>query len=293
LPGIRFDPREEENVSPDLLYALILLAAVAHATWNALVKSAIDRLLTMAVIRLVGLVFGLAVLPFVPWPGDTALMWLGLACVANFAYHALLIQSYRVGDLSLVYPLARGSAPVLLALTAFIAIDERLAPAQIAAVMLITGGILALVIGKGNDWTTVGFALATGISIATYSFFGGLGVRSSPSVLGFQAWLEILTGLGMLIFAAISRCGQIRVFVRTGGGTGLLAGVLSVSGYLVFLAAAKVLPLAPVAALRECSLIFGTIIGAVLLKEGFGLRRVTAATLVTSGIVALAASALH
>jgi drug/metabolite transporter (DMT)-like permease len=74
---------------------------------------------------------------------------------------------------------------------------------------------------------------------------------------------------------------------------GLLAGVLSVSGYLVFLAAAKVLPLAPVAALRECSLIFGTIIGAVLLKEGFGLRRITAAILVTSGIITLAASAFH
>jgi drug/metabolite transporter (DMT)-like permease len=142
--------REEENMSPNLLYALILVAAVAHATWNALVKSATDRLLTMAAIRLVGLLFGLAVLPFVPWPSDTALIWLGLACGANFAYHGLLIQSYRVGDLSLVYPLARGSAPVLLALTAFMAIDERLGPAQIAAVILITGGILALVIGKGR-----------------------------------------------------------------------------------------------------------------------------------------------
>jgi drug/metabolite transporter (DMT)-like permease len=293
LPGIRFDPPEEENMPPNLLYALILLAAVAHATWNALVKSATDPLLTMAAIRLVGLLFGLAVLPFVPWPSDTALIWLGLACGANFAYHGLLIQSYRVGDLSLVYPLARGSAPVLLALTAFMAIDERLAPAQIAAVILITGGILALVIGKGSDRTAVSFALATGLSIATYSFFGGLGVRSSASVLGFQAWLEIVTGLGILIFAAINRRGQIRAFARTSGGMGLLAGVLSVSGYLVFLAAAKVLPLAPVAALRECSLIFGTIIGAVLLKEGFGLRRITAAILVTSGIITLAASAFH
>jgi drug/metabolite transporter (DMT)-like permease len=280
-------------MSPDLLYALILLAAVAHATWNALVKSAMDRLLTMAAIRFVGLLFGLAVLPFVPWPSHTALMWLGFACAANFAYHALLIQSYRVGDLSLVYPLARGSAPVLLALIAFVAIGERLAPAQIAAVTLITGGILALVIGKGSDWAAAGFALATGISIATYSFFGGLGVRSSASVVGFQAWLEILTGLGILIFAAISRRGQIRAFARTSGGMGLLAGVLSVSGYLVFLSAAKVLPMAPVAALRECSLIFGTIIGAVFLKEGFGLRRIAAAVLVTSGIIALAAGAFR
>ena len=222
-------------MSPDLLYGLILLAAVAHATWNALVKSATDPLLTMAAIRLVGLLFGLAVLPFVPWPSDTALMWLGLACVANFAYHGLLIQSYRVGDLSLVYPLARGSAPVLLALTAFMAIDERLAPAQIAAVILITGGILALVIGKGSDRTAVSFALATGLSIATYSFFGGLGVRSSASVLGFQAWLEIVTGLGILIFAAINRRGQIRAFARTSGGMDCLGSTPRKCGVFFYL----------------------------------------------------------
>src|SRR5260370_38136410 len=114
-----------------------------------------------------------------------------------------------------------------------------------------------------------GFALATGILTAAYSFLGGLGVRSSPSVLGFQAWLEILTGVGMLAFVAIRRPGGIRAFARTSGGIGLFAGALSVGGYLAFLAAAKVLPLAPVAALRECSLIFGTVIGAVLLKEPF------------------------
>jgi drug/metabolite transporter (DMT)-like permease len=278
---------------PDLLYGLVLLAAIAHATWNALIKSASDRVLMMAAIRLVGLLFGFAVLPFVPWPGPATWMWLAFASVATFAYYGLLIESYRVGDLSLVYPLARGSAPVLLAVIAFVAIDERLAPAQIAAVALIAAGVLALVIGTAGDRTAVGFALATGTSIATYSFLGGLGVRSSASVLGFQAWLEILTGAGMLAFTAVRRRNRALAFARTSGGVGLLAGVLSVGGYLAFLAAAKVLPLAPIAALRECSLIFGTVIGAVLLQEPFGLRRMIAAGLVVSGVIALAVSALH
>jgi drug/metabolite transporter (DMT)-like permease len=269
------------------------LAAVAHATWNALIKNAADRMLMMGAIRLVGLLFGLAVLPFVPWPSHTTWIWLALASAATFAYYGLLIESYRIGDLSQVYPLARGSAPVLLAPIAFVVIDERLAPAQIAAVALITGGVFVLMIGKGGDRMAVGFALATGISIATYSFLGGLGVRSSASVLGFQAWLEILTGVGMLAFVAIRRPGRIRAFARTSGGIGLFAGALSVGGYLAFLAAAKVLPLAPVAALRECSLIFGTVIGAVLLKEPFGARRIAAAGLVTSGVIVLATSARH
>ena len=259
--------RKPKGMSPESLYGLVLMAAAAHAIWNALIKRAADAVLMMAAIRLTGLLFGLAALPFVPWPRDAAVTWLALACVGNFAYHGLLIQSYRVGDLSLVYPLARGSAPVLLALIAFVAIDERLASTQIAAVVLIAGGIIVLVTGRGNDHRAAGLAFATGISIATYSFFGGLGVRASTSVLGFQAWLEIITGLGILAFATASRYGRIREFARTSGGAGLLAGVLSVGGYLIFLAAARVLPLAPVVALRECSVIFGTLIGATFLRN--------------------------
>jgi len=276
------------RLSPLSLYGLVLLSAVAHAAWNALVKSAGDRLLMMGAIRLVGLTYGLVMLPFVPWPTPVTWMWLAFATVAVFAYYGLLIQSYRIGDMSLVYPIARGGAPILLALIAFLTIDERLSLLQIAAVALTSAGILVLVVGKGGDRIAIVFAIATSISIATYSFFGALGVRASADVLGFQAWLEILTGLGMLSFVATRRWSEIGPFVRVNGRTGLLAGILSVAGYLAYLAAAKVLPLAPVSALRESSLIFGTVIGAILLKEGFAARRIAAAIMVTCGVVALA-----
>jgi len=280
------------DLSPLSLYALVLLAAIAHAAWNAMVKNSGDRLLMMAAIRVVGLALGIALLPFVTWPGPEAWLWLALCTVTMFAYYGLLISSYRVGDMSLVYPIARGGAPLLLALIAFLAVDERLAPLQIAAVVLTSTGILALVIGQraggGADRGAVGFAIATSISIATYSFFSGMGVRASIDVLGFQTWLEILTGIGPIGFAAIRRRSAIGPFVRAHGRTGLLAGLLSVAGYLAYLTAAKVLPLAPVAALRESSLIFGTVIGAIVFKEGFGARRIAAAILVTGGIVTLA-----
>ena len=107
-------------------------------------------------------------------------------------------------------------------------------------------------------------------------------------MLGFQAWLEILTGLGLLSFAATRRWSAIGPFFRANGWTGLLAGILSVAGYLAYLAAAQTLPLAPVSALRESSVIFGTVIGAILFKEGFAARRIAAAIMVTCGIVALA-----
>lgn len=276
------------GLSPLSLYTLVFLSAVAHASWNALVKNAGDRLLMMGAIRAVGLTYGLVMLPFVSWPSAVTVGWLTCATVAVFAYYGLLIQSYRIGDMSLVYPIARGSAPILLALIAFLTIDERLSSLQIAAVTLTSAGILMLVVGKGGDRIAIALAIATGISIAAYSFFGALGVRASAGVLGFQAWLEILTGIGMVSFIAIRRGSAIGAFIRVHYPMGLLAGVLSVAGYLVYLAAAQILPLGPVSALRESSVIFGTVIGAIALREGFAARRIAAAIMVTSGVVALA-----
>jgi drug/metabolite transporter (DMT)-like permease len=280
-------------MSPLYLYGLVLLSAVAHAAWNALVKGAGDRLLMMAAIRFVGLTFGLATLPFVPWPEPQAWPWLAATVFSLFVYHALLIQSYRLGDMSLVYPIARGAAPLLLALIAFVAIDERLSEPQMAAVLLTSIGILALVIGRRENWAAVGCAGATSLSIATYSFLSGSGVRNGATLLGFQAWLEILLGVGVLGFVAVRRRAHIVPFVRQNGTTGVLAGALSVAGFLAYLAAAKVLPLAPVVALRESSVIFGTVVGSIAFKEAFGLRRIAAATLVACGIVSLALTGQH
>ncbi len=273
---------------PSTLYVFVLLAAMAHAVWNALVKNAGDRLLMIAMIRLVGLIFGLVLLPFVPWPEPDVWIWLACATLAHYAAYALLIESYRVGDLSLVYPILRGTSPILLALFAWFAIGEILNPGQMAAVALTSIGILTLVTGKGGNLTAIGFAVASSIAIATSSLFGGLGVRASPTVLSFSVWLEILTAIGVLGFTLTRRRKAILPFIRASGLTGVFAGVLSIGGYLAYLAAAKVLPLAPVAALRESSVIFGTVIGAVVLKEGFGARRISAAILVTCGIAALA-----
>jgi drug/metabolite transporter (DMT)-like permease len=149
------------GLSPLSLYTLVFLSAVAHAIWNALLKNAGDRLLMMGAIRAVGLTYGLVMLPFVPWPSAVTVGWLTCATVAVFAYYGLLIQSYRIGDMSLVYPIARGSAPILLALIAFLTIDERLSSLQIAAVTLTSAGILMLVVGKGGDRIAIALAIET------------------------------------------------------------------------------------------------------------------------------------
>jgi drug/metabolite transporter (DMT)-like permease len=275
-------------MSAALLYGLVVLSAIAHAAWNALVKSAGDRMLTMVAIRTTGMMFGLAALPFVDWPAPESWKWLAVTALVMFAYYALLVRSYGVGDMSVVYPLARGLAPVLTTIAAFVVIGEALSATQVAAVAMISLGIMVLSLAAGASRTAVGFALATGVVVATYSFFAGLGVRAAGTVLGFQAWLEVVTGFGTLCYGVVVRRGDVVDYVRRHGLIGFVAGAVSVLGFLAFLVAARSLPLGPVSAVRETSVIFGAVLGTLVLKEGFGPRRIAAAVMVTVGIVLLA-----
>ena len=275
-------------MSAALLYGLVILSAIAHAMWNALVKSAGDRMLTMVAIRTTGMMLGLIALPFVDWPAPESWTWLAVTAGVMFAYYALLVRSYGVGDMSVVYPLARGLAPVLTTIAAFLAIGEALSAGQFVAVALISLGIMALSFGAGASRAAVGFALATGVSVATYSVFAGLGVRTAGTVLGFQACLEVVTGFGMFCYGVVVRRADLMVYVCRHGAIGFLAGAVSVLGFLAFLVAATSLPLGPVSAVRETSVIFGAVLGTLVLKEAFGVRRIAAAVLVTVGIVLLA-----
>ena len=275
-------------MSAAFLYGLVILSAIAHATWNAMMKSAGDRTLTMIAIRAVGLVIGLAALPFVEWPDAAGWKWLAATSVVQFAYYALLIRSYDIGDMSVVYPLSRGLAPVLTTVAAFLFAGELLGPGHLAAVALISLGIMVLSFRSGASRAAVGFALATGASVAAYSFLGGMGVRAAGTVLGFQACLEIVNGCGMVGFALATRRRAFADYIVTNRVVCLLAGLMSVVGFVAFLIAAKVLPLGPTTALRETSVIFGALIGTLVLKEAFGLRRIVAATLVVAGIAILA-----
>lgn len=135
-------------MSANALWGLVLFSAVAHAAWSSLVKSAGDRVLRMVTIRLVGLGLGLTALPFVAWPREESWKWLALTAFIQFGYYALLVRSYGLGEMSVVYPLARGTAPLLTTVGAFTALDERLSIADFAGIALISIGIMTLSIGS-------------------------------------------------------------------------------------------------------------------------------------------------
>ena len=279
-------------MSPNALYALVLVAAVGHASWNAMVKSSSDRLLMLASIRVVGLLAGLVVAGLVPLPSVESIPFLVAAAAAHYLYYALMLNAYRVGDMSQVYPIARGIAPLLVAFLASIFAGELLGPLSALAVLFISVGIFLLAwSGRTVNRQAVCFALLTGVAIAGYSFLSGLGIRKSQSLLGYIAWLEIATGVGMVSVAYVRRKSVLLEFARTKWQSGLIAGLLSVTGYAISLWAMSVLAMASVVALRETSVVFAAIIGSVFLREGFAGRRVAAAAVVVAGIVLLSVGA--
>jgi len=274
------------------LYALVLIAAIAHASWNAMVKSSGDRLLMLTSIRVVGLMGGLVVASMVPFPSAKSIPFLLAAAFVHYLYYALMLNAYRVGDMSQVYPISRGIAPLLVALLAALLAGETMGPLATIAVFVLSAGILALALsGHTVNRQAITFAFLTGVAIAGYSFLSGVGVRKSESVLGYIAWLEIATGVGMVAVAYVRKKSALAGFVRTQWKTGLVAGLLSVSGYAIALWAMSVLAMAPVVALRETSVVLAAIIGSVLLREGFAIRRVVAAITVFVGIILLVSGA--
>jgi len=272
----------------NLLYGVVLLSAAGHASWNALLKKTSDRLMLMAAIRVVGLLYGIIVLWTVGAPSLESLSWIVATVVVMWLYQALLIQGYHMGDLSFVYPLSRGLAPVLLTAVAFFLLDESISAMQLLGVASISLGIVTLsLLGRGDRDALISATLI-GASIAGYSFLGGAGVRLSGNVFGFSAMLEISTGVGFLAYTAVARGRSLVPSLVAIWPMGMGAGLLSIVGYLTYLVAAIYLPIGPVSAIRECSTLFGVLIGIFFMKEPFGVARAVGALLMTLGIIALA-----
>jgi len=273
-----------QNAGP---YLAVLLAAMAHAAWNTMVKGSKDQLLMLTAIRFVGLAAGLVTISFVPAPAAASLPYLAGAAAFHYAYYAMMLQAYRVGDMSQVYPIARGTAPLVVTLLAATLAGEWPGAPGLLAVGLLCAGIALLAGSKAPQGKAVLFAMLTGLAISGYSFLSGLGIRQSGSLLGYIAWLEIATGLGMSIVALKRRRHVLQDFISRQWRLGLIAGCLSVGGYAIALWAMSLLPMAPVVALRETSVVFAALLGSLFLGEGETGKRSSAAILITLGIALL------
>ena len=276
------------------LALMVLAAAVIHASWNAVVKASGDRFLTFAVIAATGTGLGILVAPFVDLPPAPAWPFLIASAIIHNGYYVFLLLSYRFGDLSQVYPLARGTAPLIVTLLAAYFADEVPSPGGMAGVAMVSLGIISLMFTNGRprgaDLTPILLALVTALFIASYTVVDGLGMRHAVTPWGYIVWLNILEGIPFIIGVVLLRRGDIGPFLHSRWKTGFGGGLLVILAYGIILYALSQGAMAHVSALRETSVLFATLIGVVVFGEPLGWRRVACAAVIVAGMITLQVS---
>jgi drug/metabolite transporter (DMT)-like permease len=271
---------------------LVLVAAVMHATWNAIAHAAEDRLVGFALISTATLVVG-AILAAVG--GPVGWHYLGLAALSatlHVAYMLLLWASYQLGDLSRSYPLARGTGVALTAVASLFAPRSPLGPAVVAGVGLVVLGLVGVTVAGDRpgrrESRGIAAALATGCAIAGYTVIDGLAVSGGAPVMAYAGWLFVLQSWVMPLLAGLRRGRRLRAVPRRQVLLGLGGGVVSLAAYALVLLAQTSGALAAIAALRELSIAIGVLLGALVLHEAAARRRVLPALILTAGAVVLA-----
>lgn len=271
--------------------AAVLLAAVLHAVWNALAHTVADQFVGFVLIGIAYTACSAVFVPLVPGPAAASWPYLIGSVVLHLAYNLSLQQSYRVGEFNQVYPLGRGTSPLLVAAAAVLLVGEHLAAVQVLGVVVVSLGLASLVFVGGRprpqDRPAIVAALGTGLAIASYTVVDGVGVRRSGSVVGYTAFLFLLQGPMIPLYGVYRRRRRLLGQLRPHAPAGLSAGVMSLAAYGLVLWAQTRGALAAVAALRETSVIVGAGIGAVFLHERFGRPRLVATAFVVTGIVLL------
>ena len=268
------------------VFIVVIGAALLHAAWNALVKGGADKTLSMGAVIIGHMPLAILALGFVPAPALESLPYLVCGIALHFGYQMFLLLAYQNGDLTQVYPLARGSAPLIVALFSVLVLGVHLENLELLAIAIIGTGIISLTLVRRSDGLrnpkAATFALITGLFIASYSLVDGQGARVSGSSVGFFAWLAIANGLLMVLFLAIRHPQTLKAIPKKGMFILLVGGGASFIAYALVTWAFTQAPIALVTALRETSIVFALLIGVFFLKERLDLLKVfsTAMTLI-------------
>ncbi|CAN7585085.1 EamA family transporter [Pararhizobium sp. LjRoot238] len=270
---------------------LALFAAVLHATWNAFLRSGADRLWTVTVMSLAMAVVATPFAAVFPLPSSAAWPYLFLSSCLQVGYSVFLVLAYRHGELGQVYPIVRGSVPLLVTLGGLVFAGEHLTLPAMIGVVLVALGIMSLSLGRTRASTTsILFALLTGLFIASYATVDAIGVRISGNASSYAIWIFLIYGTLMTAtFVAMQR--KLTVDVRSPETWKAIGGgMVSLIAYGAVIAAFALAPAGPVTALRETSVVFAALIGRMFLGEALTVRRVTACAIVALGAVCLGSS---
>jgi drug/metabolite transporter (DMT)-like permease len=271
------------------VFAAVLFAAACHAAWNAAIKRGLDPLATTVVISVGAALVAAAMLPLVGLPAAASWPWCAASVLIHLFYFAALIESYRAGDLGQVYPIARGSAPLMTAAATTVFVGERLGILGWFGIILLVAGVLLLSLRGGRDLArldrkAVGFALFTAVTICAYSVVDGVGARLAGSANAYTVALFVGIAPVMVIYALARRGAAATLAIGRHWGLGLAGGTLQLGSYGIAIWAMTVAPIAIVAALRETSVLFGAAIAVIFLKEPLRASRIVAAVMIVAGL---------
>ena len=276
----------------NFVFLAVLFAALCHAGWNALIKVGLDPLSTTTLISLGSAVVALVALPFAGMPAVAAWPWIVASTIIHLFYFAALVEAYRTGDLGHVYPIARGSAPLMTAAASAFFVGERLSWLSWSGILLLAAGVLLLSARGSRELThvdkrAVGFALLTALTICAYSVVDGVGARASHNPLSYVLWLFIGIALVLPPYALWRDGRDVIPAMQRYWLRGFAGGGLQVLSYGIAIWAMTIAPIAIVASLRETSVLFGAVIAVVVLKEPLRAIRIVAALLILCGLVML------
>ena len=270
---------------PPLAIAAALGSALIHASWNAALKGGRDRVADAFLIGVAGMLTWAVVATVYGAPAPAAWPYLAASVAIHLVYWYALFRAYDAGDLSHIYTLSRGSAPLLVAVGAALTAGETPPPVKMAGVALVSAGVLCVGASARASIAATLWALGIGVCIASYSLIDALGARAGADALVYIAWTSGLMGVPMIAYALWRKrgAGELLRAAAVAPWRGIGIGVISFAGYGLVLWAQTFAPIAQVTALRETSVVFAALIAFLFLRERLGLRRWLGAAIVALG----------
>jgi len=272
-----------------LIVGMVLLAALLHATWNAMAKSGGSPQFSIASYRLVGALISLPALLFLPLPAPASWPMLLISVVVHNLYYYSLSKSYRLGDLSQMYPLFRGLAPLLVFIGAVIVAGETLSPGSMLGIALISLGLISVSFlgtrAAKISLPALRWGLTTSVLIASYTVADGMGVRVAGNNFSYIFWLFVFEPLPIGLWLLISDPSGWGGYIRAKPGKIVAGALAAATAYAMVIYAMALGPMAMVSSLRETSVIFAALIGSLVFHEAFGRQRVVAAVCVCIGVI--------
>lgn len=268
--------------------ALVLCAALLHASWNALLKSSGDRLASLTIMTIGAGIGAIPLVLLLPLPLAASWPYILLSAILHTGYNLFLIRAYRIGDFGQSYPIARGSSPMLVSIGAALFVGEQMSIYTWLGVALVSMGIISLAHVKDRRHLAGPLAaFTTGAFIAAYTVTDGIGARAAGNALAYSGWLFVLDSFPLaLIFMWLHRRLPMAA-ERNQNWLSLAGGAMSLLAYAIVIWAVTLAPMGTVSALRETSVLFAALIGAIFLGERLTLRRIFACCVIALGAIVL------